>query len=455
MSRTAAAVDAAFASSCRDARAPREGDTIVLAVSGGLDSTVLTHLARFGWPAGPRLVLAHFDHKMRPGSDGDARWLEALCGAWDLELVTGAAERPPSSEAEARAQRYAFLLEVRDTVGASYVATAHHADDQAETALFRIFRGTGPAGLTGVQTFRGDGVWRPLLPVWREELLGYARLHGLEWRDDPTNEALGYARNALRNRILPDAEALVAPGARRSLVRFAEQAAFDEEGWASLIPGLLASAAVVRTGDAIGFDRGAFLRHHAAVQARMFRALAAELNLTADARQTARAVDFVTAGASGRTLQLGRGIVLARELDRLVLSTVPTRALPADRAVVIPGATPGRGHALLAGREVQVSWAAGVAVDAPIVERFDGEALSYPLTVRAWEDGDRMRTGSGVRKLKRLFLEARVPASARRQLPVLADADGEILWVPRVARARIASVGSQRLQSGVLTVGVT
>ncbi len=449
------AVEAAFARACEDRRAPGKDDTLVLALSGGLDSTVLAHLARFAWPGEPpRIVAAHFDHGMRPGSDEDAHWLRSLCRAWDLELIVGAAERPPESEAEARARRYAFLHEVRDAVNARVVATAHHADDQAETVLFRLLRGTGPAGLRGVHAFREDGVWRPLLAVWREDLSIYASLHGLEWREDPSNLALGYARNALRHRILPDAEELVAPGARNALVRFAEQAAFDEEGWASLMPGLLASADVERGPDGIRLHRDALLAQHPAVRARMLRALAAELDHVPGAHQTARAVAFMASGRSGRTLELGGGVVLKRDLDRLVLSRVAAEPSLPDRAVAIPGASSGRGRALLAGRTIQVSWAAGARLDAPVVERFAVDALRYPLIVRAWEDGDRMITRHGVRKLKRVFLDARVPASERRRHPVLADAEGQVLWIPEVARARVAVVEATTEVTEVLTVGV-
>ena len=447
--------EAAFGRSCADARAPGKDDALVLAVSGGLDSTVLAHLARFAWPGGsPRLVVAHFDHRMRPGSEGDARWVEELCRAWELELVTGTARNSPASEAEARARRYAFLHEVRRAVGAGHVATAHHADDQAETVLFRILRGTGTAGLRAVRAFRDDGVWRPLLSLWREDLAAYAQVHSLEWREDPTNQVLGYARNALRHRILPEAEERVAPGARKALVRLAEQASFEEEGWASLMPGLLASAGVARGPEGIRLRRDALLAHHPAVRARMLRALAAELDHTPGARQTARALEFMVSGQSGRTLELGGGVVLRRDLDGLVVSAVGEAPNLSDSAVSIPGATSGEGSALLAGRTVQVCWASGRGVDARVVEQFDAEALSYPLMVRAWEDGDRMVTRNGVRKLKRVFLDARVPAPERRSRPVLAGADGQVLWIPEVARAPVAVVGADTTATEVLTVGV-
>lgn len=425
----------------------REGgpDTIVVAVSGGLDSCALLHMLRFPddrsplpadvVPRSTRLVAAHFDHRMRPGSAADALWLRGLCAAWGIELVTATALQPPSSEAEARFARYAFLEDVRRASGARSVATAHHADDQAETVMFRLFRGTGPAGLEGVRRARADGVWRPLLDVWREDLLAYARRVGLGWREDPTNVELSFARNALRHRVLPEVEARVAPGARRALVRFAARAAHDEEGWESLLPGLIDALGPERGPDGVRFDRTGLLALHPAVRARVLRALARELGLTTGSEVTSLAVDFAASAESGRALDLGGSVALRRELDRLALIRPTTGGVPDDRSLVIPGAGAGSGHVLLAGRSVWVGWGRDVGAGAAFVERFPAETLRFPLTVRGWEDGDRIRTRAGTRKLKRVFLEARVPAPERRRVPVLTDGEGEVLWVPGVARA--------------------
>src|SRR5690606_25249179 len=180
-----------------------------------------------------RLVAAHFDHRMRPGSDEDANWVAGLCTAWDLPLELGHADPPPRSEAEARAARYRFLHAAAERVRADRIATAHQADDQAETVLFRIIRGTGLRGLTGIPARRGMIV-RPLLPFRRAELEAYARSTHLRFREDPTNLVLGYARNRLRHDVLPRLER-IAPGARRALVRLAREARAAEAAGDSLL----------------------------------------------------------------------------------------------------------------------------------------------------------------------------------------------------------------------------
>src|SRR4051812_21511744 len=113
------------------------GARVLAAVSGGADSVVLLHLLRFA-ADDVAVSAAHFDHAMRPDSAGDAAWVEGLCAAWGVALVRGRAERTLKSEAAARDARYAFLADARQQASADWIATAHHADDQAETVLFRL-----------------------------------------------------------------------------------------------------------------------------------------------------------------------------------------------------------------------------------------------------------------------------------------------------------------------------
>src|SRR5215213_7551113 len=210
------------------------GAHLLAAVSGGADSVVLLHLLRF--ELGAAVTAAHFDHTMRPGSAADAAWVKGLCAAWGVPLVGVRAERPPRSEAEAREARYAFLEEARERAGAEWIATAHHADDQAETVLFRVLRGTGVAGLAGIPEIdQAAGIVRPLLPFWRAELRRYARAHRLRWREDATNLVADPARNRIRLELLPRIEKTVAPGARRALVRLAALAREEEGAWERLL----------------------------------------------------------------------------------------------------------------------------------------------------------------------------------------------------------------------------
>jgi tRNA(Ile)-lysidine synthase len=436
-----------FRAALADAPPPAAGPWIV-AVSGGLDSVVLLNLLRFAATDRAHLVVAHFDHRMRSDSREDAEWVSGLAHGWGLEVRVGTAATPPRSEEEAREARYRFLEETRASVGAALVVTAHHADDQAETVLFRILRGTGRAGLVGIPARRGP-YFRPLLGFWRAELEAYARRVRLAWREDPTNVSLHHARNALRHSVLPDIERLVAPGARRALVRLAALARDDEAAWQSILPAILAPLDVVEDGTSVSVDRAALGALHPAVRARILRRLARSLGVTLDEAATTLAAEFAGSTSRGFSLDVGGGLTLRRDLDRVwmgVAEQVPERP---DRPLVIRDAGPGSGEAWLAGRAVPVSWGGADVANDLDVATFDPSALRFPLCVRAREDGDRIHLPGGTKKVKKVLLEARIPRMERSAVPLVVDALGDVLWIPGVARAARAGSGGDALTIGV------
>jgi tRNA(Ile)-lysidine synthase len=188
------------------------GHTVLAAVSGGLDSTVLADaLAALRASGHMSLVIAHVHHGLR-GEEADADQAAVAAQAQRLgapfaaEQVaprtlregTSSRARPTLQEA-ARTLRYAALERIAERLGAHRIATAHHADDQAETVVLRLFRGTGPDGLGGIPERSPDGrIVRPLLRLSRAELHGYAQARGLSWREDRSNASPDYARNRLR-----------------------------------------------------------------------------------------------------------------------------------------------------------------------------------------------------------------------------------------------------------------
>jgi tRNA(Ile)-lysidine synthase len=411
------------------------GDVVLVAVSGGLDSVVLLHLLRFGLAGrAPRLAVAHFDHAMRPGSAAEADWVAGLCAAWELPLERGRADPAPRSEAEARAARYRFLHEAAERVGANRIATAHHADDQAETVLFRIIRGTGLRGLAGIPERRGP-IIRPLLPFRRAELAAYARAAGLRFREDPTNLVLGYARNRLRHDVLPRLER-IAPGASVALVRLAQEARAAEAAWDSLLERIEGEVASI---DASGVElaRSRLLSYHPHVRARLLRRLLRRFGSHPDRAGTRAALEFIRDGASGGHLDVTGGVRLEREFDRIRVRPDPRRAewAAVDRPLIIAHPEHGEGVAIIGGRRLAVEWVLGRDAAAPAAVAFDPSALRFPLELRRWRPGDRIRLPYGTKKLKKLFGERRIGRSARATTPVLVDAAGEVLWVAGVARA--------------------
>lgn len=172
----------------------------VVAVSGGVDSVALLHALKD--MSGVRLVVAHFDHGIRPDSAEDRRHVQALARQYGLPFVYSTGRLgPEASEATARTARYEFLRKTRRASGARAIVTAHHQDDLLETALLNLVRGTHRKGLTSLKS-HGDIV-RPLLRVPKKDLIAYAKDQGLIWREDSTNAHQKYLRNYLRHSVLP------------------------------------------------------------------------------------------------------------------------------------------------------------------------------------------------------------------------------------------------------------
>jgi tRNA(Ile)-lysidine synthase len=414
------------------------GDGVVVAVSGGLDSLVLLHLLRFA-PGIPsfRMMVAHFDHRMRAESGEDALWVRGLCRAWDVECSLGRASTIPRSESEARELRYDFLLEALRRHHGRWLLTAHHADDQAETVLFRVLRGTGLKGLAGIPTSRPPGIYRPLLSFGRSELRTHARHVGIRPRLDASNFDLTHPRNLLRHEILPRLEENAAPRARASLLRLARLARENEAAWRSLLPQLLDGVMEEDEGG-IFIVREAFLAYHPAVRTRLLREALNRYGIGLDESGTRAVLEFTRTGASGRSLDLPGGYSLTREFHRLRL--VSSAETPGDRPLLLTGATPGFGEAEVGGRKVRVCWGEKVPEDCSEVVSMALSSLDFPLQLRGWTAGDRMTLPYGSKKLKKLLAEARIPQSERVRTPVLVDSRGRVLWAAGLPTSALVQV---------------
>ena len=207
-----------------------QNDTLLCAVSGGADSVCMLHvLHALQQEAGYALSCVHVHHGIRGAeADEDAAFVRSLCELLQVSFVLKRVDVPALAgqsshtgiEESARIARYEALREEAEKIPQTRIAVAHTMDDNAETVLFQLLRGTGLRGLAGIRPVNGR-IIRPLLPVSRKDIEAYLTEHGLSWRTDETNGDVTYARNYIRNLLLPEAEKAVNTGAKEHVARAA------------------------------------------------------------------------------------------------------------------------------------------------------------------------------------------------------------------------------------------
>jgi tRNA(Ile)-lysidine synthase len=419
------------------------GETVLTAVSGGADSTALLWLLhRLAPEWGLRLRALHVNHGLRPDSGRDAEAVRALGARLGVpvEVVAVAVPRRGSLEAAARAARYAALEAEAARIGADRIALGHTADDQAETVLMRMLEGTGVRGLAGIPAVRGR-IIRPLLALRHHALVAALETAGLTWIEDPSNRDPKFARSRVRHEILPLLAAAWDADIVSTLNRVARGAREAVEALERVAAAELARSGKMQ-GQAVTLPLPTLGALPRPVAAEVLRQAAARLGSRAPLRAWAyRGLERVLrAPAPRRPFRLGRlGIDVSGGLVRIARTSGPGLA---PRLLPVPGflPMPEAGLAL----ETRLLPAAGYRVPRdPRRAAFDADGLPEPLTVRGRRRGDRFQPfgATGERRLKTLFIDAKVPRWERDHWP-LVEAGGAIVWVTGLRRSAVAPVTS-------------
>ena len=371
---------------------PPAGGLLLCAVSGGRDSVCLLHyLANLAPGRGFSVAAAHLNHKMRPEAQRDEDFVRTLCRKLDVPFYTEAVPVYETAEQwglgveeTGRRLRYDFLQRTADTIGAERIATAHHAQDQAETVLLNLLRGTGPEGLAGIPPVRGRIV-RPLLQTSRREIEDYLAEHRLAHVEDSTNQDTHYARNRLRRELWPQLET-INPALTRSIGRTAEILRSE-----NTYLDTLAADYLPQSGTALETAR--LLSAPEALRPRILRLLL-------------------------QRLPGGKRDVGAVHIDALLALAVGggTLDLPGEMQAVCRGGQLRLTMRAAAPPEMTLKPGVNHWGDYDITLR-GGEDVR--VIVRSWRGNDRLTTGRGSRSLKRLFLDAGIPAEDRNRIPVV------------------------------------
>lgn len=421
--------------------APPAGPALV-AVSGGADSLALLDLlVATADEHRLELIAAHVDHGIGPTSGAVADRVRAAAERYrvrfEIERLFLGSE---ATETVAREHRYAALGRIARRSGARLIVTAHHADDQAETVLMRVLRGSGPGGLAAMRP--RAGVLRPLLPFRREELAQYLHQRGIEAWEDPANSDRRHLRSWLRSEVMPTLERRL-PDLVSRLGRTAALAGRNLAAWDALLDAL-PDLELVLDRNRVSVAAHALARYDSALAEALAAALARRAGCIAGPARAARLVHLAAKGRSGAMVPLGDGWMGEVAFGRLAVRRAPPAApaaatIPADAADVQWG-----------------RWRFRVArAVAPVRQARTGMTAWFPeepLSVRAYRPGDRIRPlgGPGRRLLVRCFQDARVPRLSRSDWPVLLAGES-VVWVPGVCRAEalVPPAGSEALRVDV------
>lgn len=453
----------------------------VIGASGGPDSTLLLHAMhelsqqrQLDWELHP----AHLHHGLRgSAADADAEFVEALARRLGLAFHLEHADIPAevaagggSTEEVARQHRYEFLERVALKTGSDCVAVGHHADDDAETILHRICRGTGMRGLAGMRESRaiqpGSRVRlvRPLLHERRATIEALCQERRLEFRTDATNQATEFARGRIRNVLLPMLREHLNPNVTEALLRLGEQARWLETYLQDAAARTFESLVISDQPDGIVLNTNALLSKRRIIQAEVVRR-AVSLLPGGEQDLSFTHVDAVLRLAanpgSGKKLHLPGSVMVRKVYDRLEFHPQTPTETPAELApvfVTCPGTTPlPQLDAKLTAELCQVDPAKIEELRRtahPYEQWLDYDRLRLPLVVRGRREGDRFRPlgAPGTKSLSDFFIDEKVEPALRARTGVLCDQAG-VVWVMPLRideRAKLRS-NSRRALRLVLT----
>jgi tRNA(Ile)-lysidine synthase len=428
----------------------KPGDRMGLAVSGGADSVALLRLMiELREELGVLLAVIHFNHKLR-GEDSEAdegfvselsrqHGLEFFCASGDVALH--AQEKHLSLEAAASSLRYEFFLTVFRDARLNRIATAHTLDDQAETVLLKLARGTGTRGLAGIYPKLAAQssadrpeverlIIRPLLGVRRRDIELYLRALRQPWREDKSNRDLRHSRNVVRHGILPRLESNLNPAVREVLAETAEIARAEEEYWtakiAELMPKVLKPSDSTRIGGML--DGRILSAQPVAVQRRLVRAFAESLGFKLAFKHVDQVLRTLSDCKRHQSIILPGGWKAIRRKDGINLQ----RSRPPENSdYEYRLGIPGRIRVPEAGKFIEaVLVRPGVESAYNLDHAINPALLGKELQVRNWRAGDRFWPGhcKFPKKIKQLLQVRHVTGMERKRVPVVVSGN-EIIWL--------------------------
>ncbi|SDK87592.1 tRNA lysidine(34) synthetase TilS [Natronincola ferrireducens] len=418
------------------------GDKIVVAVSGGPDSVCLLHILHsLKEDFQLQLYAAHLNHNFRGiEAQMDAQYVSKLCEELNIlsfiksmDVPKYSKEKGLSPEEAGRILRYEFFQEVVEKVDASKIAVAHNQNDQAETVLMRLLRGTGIQGLTAIHHGRGK-IIRPLLDISRREIEDYCLFHRLSPRIDETNLEPIYHRNKIRLELIPYIQQEYNPNIIESLARTAEILKKDNDFIEETVRKAYNAMKILGGEGCLELPIEGINKLHPALQSRIFRLAAEDLVGKKEAleyKHIQNIVELLHKNETGKKILLPKGIIVKISYNKMIFSTE-------DKEEVINFYYELREDDSIKLNEVQgeivtkvLMKEEGVTISRDkYVKYFDYDKVQGTLNVRNRREGDRFwplgLTGS--KKLKDFFIDYKIDRSKRQEIPLICDGN-EIMWI--------------------------
>jgi tRNA(Ile)-lysidine synthase len=440
-----------------------QGDTVVVALSGGADScALLLNLVGLVQTYCLKMIVAHLNHGLRQEeSDEDEVFCRNLTQQFGLDFVTGkmchtSIPKGVSPEDFFRQERYRFLDKVAADHGANKIALGHQLHDQAETVLLNILRGSGLDGLKGFLPMRENKYIRPLMEVSRQEISDFLKEAGIEYRQDSSNTSKAYLRNRIRGELIPCLKEKYNPRIEQNLVRMAEIIRRDDEFLNEYVNEILASPHLQKKKNAVSFSAEYFKTLPDSLGFRLLKALLEGLAPEGKGFSSSHIqslADLINKSSSGKRISLPYGLDAQKEYDRIVIESGRIEKTPDyEYPLTIPGTVDLKERRII----LSTRRATAAEVDFHCINRifFDGDKIQEPLVIRNRRIGDWFEPlgTRGSQKIKKLFIDRKIPRPERDGIALMADQES-VIWIENMHLSDRVKVSPETKNVLILEIG--
>lgn len=423
-------------------------DTVLVGVSGGADSMALLHvMLKLKAVYGLEIIVAHFNHMFRgEESDGDERFVKEFCWKNSIKFISKSQNMPEiiretksNTQLASRKYRYEFYQEVIECYSVDKLLLAHHLDDLAENVLMNLVRGVASSRKIGIPTKRQFGnalLVRPFMGVGKEEILHYVEQENVEYREDSSNKSQKYTRNRIRGNVVPllkeeNCQSL------QNIAKFYEQISDDDAYIWRQASAIFDELEIISDGRAYFVEINAIFKVDKTLQRRLLQLILEYIFEKKKFNFSNRHIDLLmglmNASQSSSVLQIDESFFAEKSFDKILFYFEKKESNYFEIDLVLPGETilP-NGDRIVAG-----------LLEDNTEETFDEFVVSESLgdlIVRSRMDGDRVeKCGLGHKKLKKIFLEMKIPVHERDEWPIVSKKSekSEIICIPGIFKKKL------------------